>query len=328
MRAIGLGIVATACCLAAAPDAASAQSEPAAPRSINDRYPGQSLILEPTTDWQVQDYSDRCRLSRDFGPFDQSVTLRIEQGSDEPSFNLTLIGWPVRALYGSQVRVQFEPEPSSTRGYVKSGSSMGRPVLSLFGIQLPGDEEQSPASDQEPAAGADEEESIDLTRARLSSARADKISNDRLNAITGLHVSGAALRPFKLETGALEAPVEQLEQCAASLDKRLSDNTQEAKEAGVPVIPVELERWARIIQENYPAPLLRQSIEGRVGVKMTINKEGRPTFCTITGNSGSPSFNDTVCLLMLQHSKFEPARDAENDPIPAYFETRITFRLN
>ena len=65
-----------------------------------------------------------------------------------------------------------------------------------------------------------------------------------------------------------------------------------------------------------------------MAVRLTVNKEGRASFCEVTGYSGPVSFNETACLQLLRHARFDPARNAEGNPVSSFYSTRITYRLN
>ena len=51
-------------------------------------------VLEPSSDWRLREYEDKCRLSRNFGEGEQAVSLWLDQGGAQQTFNLTLIGEP------------------------------------------------------------------------------------------------------------------------------------------------------------------------------------------------------------------------------------------
>lgn len=86
--------------------------------------------------------------------------------------------------------------------------------------------------------------------------------------------------------------------------------------------------WARRIQENYPSRALREGTEGTVGVRVTINAEGRVASCTVTNSSGDSSLDDAACRGMERYARFEPALDRAGNPTSGTWATRITYQLN
>src|SRR5690606_2427760 len=51
--------------------------------------------------------------------------------------------------------------------------------------------------------------------------------------------------------------------------------------------PDGLSRWSARIQENYPPRAVRDEIQGRVGVRVSIGPNGRVATCEVTSSSGS-----------------------------------------
>jgi len=87
-------------------------------------------------------------------------------------------------------------------------------------------------------------------------------------------------------------------------------------------------RWARRIQENYPSRALREETEGTVGVRVTINADGRVSGCQVSGSSGSSILDAAACKGMERYARFNPALDAAGNPTSGSFSTRIVYRLN
>ena len=134
--------------------------------------------------------------------------------------------------------------------------------------------------------------------------------------------------PLTLELDDMLPMGNKLFDCAASLSQRLSRGPPEEGGLEKGVTTLDVASWAKKIQENYPAHLLRAEQQGTVAVRLTVNKEGRASFCEVTGYSGPVSFNETACLQLLRHARFNPATDAAGNPVASFYSTRITFRLN
>ncbi len=277
----------------------------------------EDLVLEPASEWKLREYDDKCRMSRIFGTGEDSVTLWLDQGGEQPTYNLTLIGRPMRNPYGTNISIQFAPEPEYSRAYLQAKSSKGRPVISLFGTRL------TPTKAERELLGLDEASERSDEPVPLEAPRS--MSDDRIAAITELRLGRALMKPMVLRTGALAEPLSRLQTCAEKVTELVARNTALA---AIPPQPTEIERWAGIIQQNYPKHLIRAGEEARVAVRLTISKQGKPSYCEITNVRGLTSFNDTVCLLLLRHATFKPARSADGTAIAARYATRVTFRLN
>tara|TARA_B100001179_G_scaffold163956_1_gene120407 strand:- start:279 stop:1034 length:756 start_codon:yes stop_codon:yes gene_type:complete len=59
--------------------------------------------------------------------------------------------------------------------------------------------------------------------------------------------------------------------------------------------------------------------------RLHVDKHGKATRCEILDPSGSPAFDARACELLLERSDFEPGANANGEPVPATFQTRIAF---
>lgn len=87
-------------------------------------------------------------------------------------------------------------------------------------------------------------------------------------------------------------------------------------------------RWARRIQENYPARALREETQGTVGVAVTVGASGRVEACRVSRSSGSSILDDAACKGMERYARFNPALDAGGNPTTGSYSTSIVYRLN
>lgn len=276
------------------------------------------LALAPASDWTLKEYDDKCRVTRIFGTGEDAVTLWLDQGGLTPTFNVTLLGRPLRHPFGPNLSVRFAPEPEYSRNYLYAESSKGRPVVTLFGVRL------TPNSAERALLGLPPEAAPD---ASISGPRSDPaaVAAARAAAVTEIHFGRALVQPLRLESGALDAPIAQLQACAERLDRQIGVNSALA---ATPPRPVEEARWAAEVRKGYPAYLARAEQEARLDVRLTIAASGKPSFCEVQEVEGVTSFNDTACLLLLRHATFEPARNAAGEALVARYRLRMTFKLN
>ena len=92
--------------------------------------------------------------------------------------------------------------------------------------------------------------------------------------------------------------------------------------------PDGLAGWSRRIQENYPARAVRDEIEGRVGVRVTIGPNGRVSDCSVSNSSGSSILDEAACAGMRSYARFNPALDAAGNPTSGNYSTTIVYQLN
>ena len=87
-------------------------------------------------------------------------------------------------------------------------------------------------------------------------------------------------------------------------------------------------RWAARIQENYPPRAVRDEVEGRVGVRVTVGPNGRVTACSVTSSSGSSVLDEAACDGMTRYARYNPALDAAGTAIAGAANTTIVYQLN
>ena len=76
---------------------------------------------------------------------------------------------------------------------------------------------------------------------------------------------------------------------------------------------------------DYPAPALRDSNQGRVVARINVNAEGRATECTIVGSSGSRLIDTRTCEVVLRRARFTVPLDSAGRPTSARFVALITW---
>ena len=276
------------------------------------------LTLAPAGDWALKEYDDKCRITRVFGAGEDAVTLWLDQGSLTPTFNVTLLGRPLRHPYGQNISVQFAPEPEYFRNYLYAESSKGRPVVTLFGVRLsPNAAERALLGLPEapaPASASASAPIIDPGEAAIALAA----------GVTDIRFGRALMKPVSLESGPLDQPLARLQDCAAQLERRLGVNTAFAT---TPARPVDQEVWWPEVEKGYPTYLAMANEEAVLDMKLTIAANGRATYCEVQEVEGPTSFNDTACLLLLKHGRFEPARSPAGEALVSRYRMRIRFTL-
>ncbi|MEO0644020.1 MAG: energy transducer TonB [Pseudomonadota bacterium] len=287
-----------------------------------------TLALEPSSDWRLREYDDKCRISRTYGTGEDRLTLWVDKGGPGPSFNITLIGRPVRSPYGPTIGLTFSPGEEVRRNYIKSKSSKGRPVIAMFGVQPVSLEPEQAAAVETEEKGEGTEEKVDLSVASVSDVVSEDTLKARYTAVTSMDLKSGVIDPISLKMVDLLEMAEPLFACSQELALRLEGRTLDGGDAkGKPSTPRDQKTWAKKIQANYPLHLLREGEEGSVGVRLTVNKAGRASFCEVISYSGPASFNDTACLLLLRHAVFNPALDAEGNPHASFYKTTVTYSI-
>ncbi|MBY6218662.1 TonB family protein [Qipengyuania aquimaris] len=85
----------------------------------------------------------------------------------------------------------------------------------------------------------------------------------------------------------------------------------------------------RSITDSSAFPIPPGGREARIGesviVRLTVNAQGRVTACSVYRPSPFPETDAVVCRLSYEQIRFEPARDAQGNPVPAPFYYRQRF---
>lgn len=78
---------------------------------------------------------------------------------------------------------------------------------------------------------------------------------------------------------------------------------------------------------DYPQEALARNEEGRVGFQLQVDRDGRPSGCSILSSSGSSLLDSTTCRLLMERARFTPARDSQGKPSPDSFAGGIVWSL-
>lgn len=286
-----------------------------------------ALELDPSSDWQLRQYEDKCRMSRKFGQGEDEVTLWVFKASPGRFVNITALGRPFRNPYGSRVAMTFAPGETLSRGFLRSTSSKGRPVLSMFGVE-PISSAQEPLDNEVSETGEEDEEAVDLTLGGEFVLASPEVLAKRYDAVEALELSGSLAEKVSLKVGGLQSMMTALDRCNEARMEARRRAQAKAGDSGRGATTSGEREWAVSIQQNYPSYLLREMAQGSVGIRVQINPEGRATFCEVTQYKGSAGFTDAACLGMLRFARFNPTLDAAGSPSWGTYATRITYRVN
>lgn len=146
--------------------------------------------------------------------------------------------------------------------------------------------------------------------------------------ITGMRVDGGFEQQVLLRTGSLAAPLRAMDACLDELMLHWGIDVEAHRHLSRAVEPLDYDRLAREIVNNYPREMLRQHQQAMVRVRLAVGADGSATGCNLQNDYNETQFEQVVCQNMLEYARFEPALDAAGQPIASYYQVAVTYRLN
>ena len=266
-----------------------------------------ALVYEPQALWSQSSAGEGCSVRRDFARADQRMTFVMQRMDHEADIQFGLFGDGIARQRGT-LHAGFMPSAGLGRFKRIADASIGEmPGLVFSGQPFP-----------TPATGNDESGD----RPRSSSALADAVGDTEFFV-----ADGVAVRPLALHTYAIDKALQALDDClseklaALGVPQAVLDRTETSAR------PVDIDQWAAEIQKNYPAEALRSRYDGPVPVRLVIDPQGRPTHCHVLNQMTAKVLREAACSALLQYGRFEPARDAEGEPLPGLLRTSIQYEL-
>ena len=83
--------------------------------------------------------------------------------------------------------------------------------------------------------------------------------------------------------------------------------------------------WAGSL--DYPSLALREEREGTTAFKLTVNKEGRVSDCTIISSSGHADLDEVTCNRVTARAEFYPAQDKTGQPTVGHYSNRVRWQI-
>ncbi len=274
----------------------------------------QPLILKPSSKWIASYEDDSCRLLRQFGAEDETVTMIFNSFGPGDYFRLVLAGKPLRVRHSSRpATLKFGPSEFEQEAEFLIGNLGKKPALLFSGAMR--------------IAGETEAEKL----ARANSRPEDnysiaKISKERKAAVTYLSIGRPLRKPVMLELGSMGKPFAALSTCVDELLTHWGIDVEKHKTLSQPVhIIGDPGRWIR--SKDYPLDMIREGQPALVQFRLSVDHTGKTTACHIQQTTRPKEFDDAVCRALMKRSAFKPALDAEGQPIASYWRSAVRFQI-
>ena len=149
----------------------------------------------------------------------------------------------------------------------------------------------------------------------------------REGEITGFYFPNAFADPVTINTGPLQAPMDAMRLCMDDLIGTWGIDADAHKSLTRRVEPVGRQQWTRRFAQAYPSIALARGAQASLHVRLIVNEAGRVDDCLVQSGVGLEVFNDTACNRLTRFARFEPALDAQGEPIKSYWTTSIIYAM-
>ena len=275
--------------------------------------------LQPSSRWNVDYSATSCKLARIFGEGDDKVALIMEQHAPTGNLVTTVVGAPVKKMRlptsSEEIGYRFGPYEPEGEATAFSGTLGEYKPAAFFTIRALGKK----PSDTIDAEGETfvQPAPIDVFESEFSAEHAARVEWLEIRRSRGA---------VRLATGPMDKALAVMDNCMENLvaewgidilaHRSLSRTVAVANDAG---------SWISSI--DYPGSALRAGAQGVVRFRLVIDEEGKPISCAIDGATDPDEFSELTCDKIMSRAKFEPALDAEGEPIRSYFAGSVRFQM-
>lgn len=283
--------------------------------SARDKAP---LVLEPTSQWHLDYADDSCRMVRIFGEGDNKSVFLIERYEPGDSFFLLVAGEPLKASRYADAALRFGPEGHEWEGPIQPADfgeySPAVMANGMFLVTPPGLHKK----------GKEKDSDLEEEEAQAPDVFGQRISPEQEAVISWLEVRRERRRPVRLELGSMEKPMAAMRQCTDELLTHWGIDLEAHRGLSRAATPAtDYTRWVR--SSDYPVGLIHQGAQGIVQFRLSVGADGQPTQCHIQKSTRPEGFDKAVCKALMRRARFEPAQDADGQPIASYWRNTVHF---
>jgi len=270
------------------------------------------MVLEPSGHWVVDYADDSCRLVRQFGSGDDRAIVIFNRFEPGDYFQLTLAGEPFRfGQSNGRATIRFGPaEAEQKQGFARGNFSDDIPALVFRGFLR----------------------IAPLTKSEQEQLRDDSsddyvlppISGERKAAVDRLDIGHPLSRRVTLNLGAMDEPFAALSACMDELMTHWDIDVVKHKSLSRPVRP-DRESLPWFMATDYPTYMLKQEKQNLVHVRLSVDRQGRPSACHIQQSTNQGIYDDRICKAYMRRARFFPALDKDGNPIASYYQLTVNF---
>lgn len=265
---------------------------------------GDVIDMAPTSKWVLDYDATSCKLVRSFGAGDRSIIAQFNGYSTANSFELRLLGEPLRMSRSRDVGLAFGNEAPARKVMADAGR-IGKDALPLLFM---GRQSLLPPSTSS-GKGVDSE-----------------ISPEQEAQIDSLTVTLPTGKAYRLKTGPMAEPMAAMQTCLDDLLRGWGLEPSELKSVVTSAQPIgSPARWFNYT--DYPSEMLRNEVISNVAFVLVIGKLGEIENCYLQSVTSDPVFGEMVCAKLRQRAKFTPALNDAGQAVRSLYRNQVAWRI-
>ncbi|MGB3797375.1 MAG: energy transducer TonB [Alteraurantiacibacter sp.] len=275
-------------------------------------------VLLPSSNWELHYDTDSCVLRRGFGGEGEGIFFELRQFAPGVSYQLLVVSGDF-AVRDDSPTLRYG---SDTDTFAPGNALVVEYDNGVEGVIL--NDNMFPAATKAEIQELDEEERASRYRSMMLDKAALSARESVVNSITLGDVFG---EDITLKTGDMRAPMDAMRACTDDMVTRWGFDPAIQKTLSRPAMPRNSHRLARRVQENYPRSMRTSGTTARVQIRLDIDAQGYVSGCHFQLPVKQEAFRNDACN-SLKLARFEPAHDADGNPIASYWSSAISYLLD
>ncbi|KPL66961.1 hypothetical protein SZ64_01950 [Erythrobacter sp. SG61-1L] len=273
------------------------------------------IVLEPDRPWTLDYAEERCSLIRHFGNEKKGLQLQIDSYGSRAKFRFLVTGnyVPSSNKPAGLISVKFTPDDGFRKNQdALLGKARKWNAVSFGAAFLPVED-----------AGLDDE-GLSQKEIFQRAAEAESIRQEFEQATDSMTLHFERLQDVHLKMGKMTKPLAALRECIDNL--YVSWGLDPAKLHTQSRAPIPDMKSVLQILSSYPVSMRYSGTSAFISVRIMVDEHGNATSCVVQNNNADKPFRDAVCNSLA--SRFEPALDADGNPIASFYQTNVIYRIN
>lgn len=275
----------------------------------------ETITLEPHSNWTLDYGDDSCALRRDFGGAESPVFLEMRQYSPDSSMQML-----VASAHHTRRRNSSDYRRQRTRQIRFLPDEEGRSADGFY-INFPDD--IGGITFTATLRTAEYLPSAEVPRPEWPDAARD----EREAQVYAIEIANVFRDDLILQTGRLHAPMEAMRTCLDELLTHWGVDVEAHRTLTRKAVPLNMVEWAREVQEVYPRSMLNGREQASLRIRLDVSPEGRATGCHMQTRLGEEEFEHTACRILMANARYEPALDAQGQPIASYHVLQVVYQI-